>query len=273
MAPIRTTNIATPIVWAGIEVINQFANRISNLIEKINQQFASLEENIRIGNAIIDVHSTGKRNTQNQLKNVNIQWYETSQIEREKRGMAYWWFACIQRAFEISNLITDVLYLPIDISWGVTNNNTVSDSFRLFQMIKLLVDYHQDALLIGNYKSSLKKKEFIEKKVFAHLTKAYPQHPHQVTRVRSEFWGISRDLFFDFNQKYLANVSSEKPIADPSLFLILFCLNENKNILPFDLGYYQAQGKYPLKKVMVQIQRAKSLIDEFKAIFYQKRNF
>jgi len=259
----KKINIATPVVWAESGMINQFAGNMDKFINDLNDTAQRCEEHFEVGKAVMDIHSVTQTKLLSFFGNVDIQCLNTPVNIRKDKGMAHWWYTCVQRAFNVSSPVDAVLYYPIDVCWEDTPKNTVVNTFRVCGMLKQLSKNDNELLVIGNYVSTNRNKEWIEEEVLHILRSKYPNLSKEVTRVRSEFWGISRKLFENFEKKHFKN--GQFPIADdPILLLIMYCLLADKTIMPYDLGSYRVEGEWGHEKMRQQIERARRLIENFK---------
>lgn len=265
----KKINIATPVVWASSGMINHFVGNMSKLIDILNSTAQKCRENFEVEKAIIDVHSVQNSDLLNYFEYVEVNCFTTPEKERHQKGMAHWWFTSVKRAFDFSAEVGDVLYCPFDVCWDDTIENTVVNPFRLCGMIKYLVQGDNELLVIGNYTSTNKNKELIEKEVRHILRDRYPNLDKEVKRVRSEYWGINRKLFENFENAHFED--NHFPIVtDPTLFLILYCLTNQKKIIPYDLGSYKVTGEWSNEKMISQIERASKLIDDFEKLYNNK---
>lgn len=232
----KEINIVTPIVWAGAETIRQYTFNINNLMKELNNIAQKHHKNIEIKNAVIDIYSITQGKLANYADNLEIMFFNTSIKERKSNGMAYWWYAAVRRAFDISSSIDYVLYYPIDTCWDNTEQNIVANPIKIYEMLKFLLhEKDKELLVIGNYISSNKNKEKTEIEIRALLKSKYPNLDSNIFRVRSEFWAINRKLFNSFERACLKN-NNYTNIADPSLLIILYCLREKIAIIPYNLG-------------------------------------
>jgi len=247
--------IATPAVWAGPGMINNFIGHIAELINDINSISNKTNGNFIIEGALLEIQNTSQNYLINYSPTVIISELQNSADERIKKGMAHWWFSNVNNAF-VSMKVDGVLYLPIDINWDDNSYNTVSNIFRLFGMIKLLISSDNN-LVIGNYECSNIEKEFIENYIYNLFVNKYPNHNKEIKRVRSEFWAITADAY-----KNLMNNINFNCIADPTLLILTEIMRNNIkiNIQPFDLGRYEVFDEYDDKKKQSQIERARKLI-------------
>ncbi len=264
MSDKKQVNIATPVVWAGSGMVNQFAANMGDLIHTVNSAAREHGGGFEVREAIVDVHSLHKDKLLSFRDTINLKCSEKSEVERKDRGMAHWWFTCVRRAFDVSPSVQAVLYYPIDVSWDDDARNTVVNPIRICGMLKLLSHGNSDFLVIGNYESSNFNKEWIEEEVLHIVRSVYPSLRDDVTRVRSEYWGITRGLFDDFENAFVKD-GSFPVVADPSLLLVLYCLRDRgpDSIAAYDLGYYFAPGEWDRKRMRSQIERARKLVSDF----------
>ncbi len=256
-------HIATPVVWAGAEIINPYTERLSRLISLLNEACQQTGPPIVVKKAIVDVYSVAEAGMLDSYENIDLKSYSMSEQQREDKGMAHWWYASVRRAFDLSPSVNSVLYYPIDVCWEDSEDNTVAHPGTLCQMLRVLSHNDQEErLVIGNYVSSNHNKEHIEAEVRRLLLSRFPHHDPTISRVRSEFWGITRALFDQFEAACSARHGYPK-VADPSLLLILFCLGAGKQIIGYDLGRYKVEGQWGQDKMDRQIERARQLINDF----------
>ncbi len=260
---IKKINIATPVVWAEASFINNFSSKVNKLIGELKQIVSKRQLEFEINKALINVYSVSDASKLNSFDFVEIQCFETSIQKRKEKGMAYWWFKSVKDAFNDSNPIDGVLYLPIDICWDNNKENTVVNPLKIIGMLESLSKGNDELLVIGNYKSSNVNKEWIESEVRNFLRSKFPSLDRSIERVRSEYWAISQKLFEIFESDFSTGKMPNN-VADPTLLLIIYCLINDKQILSYDLGKYKVEGEWDQQKMNHQIERAKNLILVYK---------
>lgn len=268
----KSISIVTPVVWAEPGLINDFAYNMNNLIDKINTLFEACKEKIDLKKSHIYIYSVQRENsTILQFKNVVVHYDYKSKEDRKNMGMGHWWYSSVEECFrELDKKEKAIAYLPIDIAWCETNTNTLINPARMCGFLKSIADSSDsETLIIGNYESTNKNKDLIENEVLTKFREKFRKKFSEklgkidiITRVRTEFWGISRSLFENFNSIYYKK--EQYPfIKDPTILLLMFCIENNKKIIPYDLGIFDALGEYSSEKMREQIERAVNLINQF----------
>ncbi|HUW83558.1 MAG TPA: hypothetical protein VMZ31_12265 [Phycisphaerae bacterium] len=272
MADVKQFCIATPIVWAGAGPVTQFAGDMDRLISSVNEIARNCGEAFELTGAFLDVHSTEKDKLCS-FRNVIYRASVRKPSERTGKGMGHWWYTCVDEAINRAPSVNAVLYYPVDVCWDDSAENTVVNAFRLCGMLKHLSATSEEVLLLGNYASTNARKELIEEHVLHLLREAYPMlkeaDMEEVTRVRTEFWAITPGLFRTFKSACLEN--GDFPVVpDPTLLLLIYCLEAKARVDTYDLGMYRAEGDYDNEKVRKQIERAKKIVSDFKGRFLQR---
>ena len=254
--------ISTPVVWAGPGIINQFAGNMSSLISDLNEMARHSPADFEVFEAFVEVHSVSQDKLLT-FDKVTVQCRNTPIPERREKGMAYWWYTCVKEAFAASPKPNAVLYYPIDVCWDDAAENTVVNPFRLCGMLNLLAQQSDEVLLLGNYTSTNKNKDWIEEAILHILRSHYLDLNDDVTRVRTEFWGVTRMLFEEFDEYYFERLQCPC-VPDPTLLFLIYCLNTQRVVMTYDLGTYRAEGEYSTQRMRDQLERGRRIIVEFK---------
>lgn len=264
MATLQKIRFVTPVAWLEMEAVTEFAAGMDQLIADIRT--LARKEGLAwvIEKALLKVYSL--ESFPHHYENIEIIAEKVPAGERRERGMGHWWYSIVQEVFEADPELTGVVYYPVDTCWDQDQHNTVADPARLCGMIRALLDASEgdlpERLVLGNYDSLHPDKEWIEAEVRHILASATQTLPPEILRPRSEFWAVSRKMFADFQRTYFQN-GRWPVISDPSLLLLIHCLNLNKAVRTCDLGFYRAEGDYPRAKMRGQIERARQLIRRY----------
>lgn len=264
MATLQKIRFVTPVAWLEMEAVTEFAAGMDQLIADIRTLARKEGLACVIEKALLKVYSL--ESFPHHFENIEIIAEKVPAGERRERGMGHWWYSIVQEVFAADPELAGVVYYPVDTCWGQDKHNTVADPARLCGMIRALLDAPEgdvsERLVLGNYDSRHPEKEWIEKEVRHVLEHAAQTLPPEMLRPRSEFWAATRGVFADFQQSYFQN-GRWPVIGDPSLLLLIHCLNRNIAVNTCDLGSYRADGKYPRGKMREQIERARRLIRQY----------
>lgn len=255
-------SFATTVVFAKKEEVTQFCQGITKLCRKINNA-GRPEEHIRLVEKVyMDILSLPKcpceksRFLDAEIPKIRA---VKKRFKKKEPDMAMWWFECVRRAFKEEKNSNAVFYYPIDVSWEEGEKNTVIDAKRLRSVLQEAKHESDECLWLGGYTSDSLKDD-VENQLRELLRTKYGDCITPTLRVRSEFWMITRRLFEDAVKSYK---SLSYKVDDPSLWLLLFCLERNYKVKEFDLERYE-QIKAPTQEdADIKYERAKVLIDKY----------
>lgn len=267
------------------EDIASFVTEAPKLAKEVNQFVPS---GIQISKIILTLNDPDSLNNpidSDNLKNLSsgeppVDICDASQCETIKyknenslSGLGHWWLGSVDIAFKCD--VDYVFYLPVDLDWTHSRQNTVIDPESYAQMMQAIVDKPKPDLVIGNYKTEDHTKEWVESLILGHVLGVFADHPHydkflenfeyfkedKISRVRTEFWGIKRSFFNNFKLVKQSDVKS----ADPTLQVILNAILTNKFIKVVDLGCYKTSSSGGT--VMEQLKRVESIISIYRRRF------
>ena len=260
--------VATPVVWEDdVGFVTALTRNIGRQVAEVNEMAERYGEPFTVARAFVDVHSLSRKALPKMPPHVAMHATARTRFKRDQKGMAFWWYKSVSESLKSAPSAGLVVYFPPDVEWKRSKDNTVIESNRMFGMLKAFVQHRADGFLIGQYISTSREKEETEHHVVESVRRKYPLLPGKITRPRSEFWATTPTIFRAF-QAACAHKDLSK-VSDPSLLLLVYCLDSGTPVWTFDLGKYQVDATPDPVRAKRQRERAERLLETFAGQFVQ----